>query len=144
MRLKLNTSALVSSDPHNPGFIALKQATMRGPLPIKLVVGGGDGTVMFADSECEKHGIDTSSQVVLGIVPLGTGNDFARSYGWGGRNPSNILKNDCETLRKLAKKWAAATLCQHDVWQVTLKVSEVKDIAGSILKVNSEKEEEAI
>jgi len=123
-----------------PGFLALKQRTQICPYPVKLIVGGGDGTVMFADSECEKHGIDTKTKVVFGIVPLGTGNDFARSYGWGGKNPAKILDDDCRVLRKLATKWAKAEEVHHDVWQVSLRVSERE---GAVMKVGAEKEEVA-
>ena len=40
-----------------------------------LIVGGGDGTVSIAASECWKH------KKVLGILPFGTMNFFARSLG---------------------------------------------------------------
>eukprot|EP00971_Amphidinium_carterae_P021574 425609-Amphidinium_carterae.1 len=38
---------------------ALKQ-TLARQKPTRLVVGGGDGTVMWADKECESHGCDTT------------------------------------------------------------------------------------
>lgn len=133
-------SILDGESGRKPGFQALKQRIQICPYPVKVIVGGGDGTVMFADSECEKHGIDTKTKVVFGIVPLGTGNDFARSYGWGGKNPEKILDEDCKVLRDLAKKWAMAKECKHDVWQVQLRVS---DSQGVVMKVGHDKEEEA-
>ena len=40
-----------------------------------VIIGGGDGTL----SECAGHLINT--QVAMGVLPLGTGNTFARSIG---------------------------------------------------------------
>ncbi|WP_422723940.1 lipid kinase [Hyalangium rubrum] len=51
----------------------LADAVARGAR--RILVGGGDGTVSFA--ACQLLGRD----VTLGVVPLGTGNDFARSLG---------------------------------------------------------------
>src|SRR5205814_109270 len=41
-----------------------------------LAVGGGDGTVALA-----LGGLDTLNRVPLGVLPLGSGNDFARDLG---------------------------------------------------------------
>ncbi|MEM1008870.1 MAG: diacylglycerol kinase family protein, partial [Myxococcota bacterium] len=43
--------------------------------PEKIVVAGGDGTVRQVVSALQEH----SSTIPLGIIPLGTGNDFYRS-----------------------------------------------------------------
>jgi diacylglycerol kinase (ATP) len=76
---------------------------------------------------------------VYGIVPLGTGNDFARFYGWGGKNPrSSILKNDYAGVKQLVRQWCSATIQKHDVWQVHTTMDPA---TGSILKVNGQKEE---
>jgi diacylglycerol kinase family enzyme len=40
-----------------------------------VIIGGGDGTL----SECASHLIHTN--VAMGVLPLGTGNTFARSIG---------------------------------------------------------------
>ena len=45
---------------------------------------GGDGTVMWVVSEIAKYKIDPE-KVNIAIVPLGTGNDFSRNLGWGGK-----------------------------------------------------------
>jgi len=122
---------------NKPGFLELRRA-VQVQSPVRVVVGGGDGTVMWADSEATKHGIDTPSQVIFGIVPLGTGNDFSRVAGWGGENPSGFLDKDCKGLRKMVSDWAEAAWRPHDVWEVRLGVSESE---GEILHVDSEQEE---
>jgi diacylglycerol kinase (ATP) len=123
------------------GYKALKQAVDRSRTPIKVIVGGGDGTVMWADNEAVLHGIDSARQLAFGIVPLGTGNDFSRVAGWGGDNPQEISKPGFAQLKGLVQAWAEAEARPHDVWQVDL---DVADDIGQILKVNSEKKEEAI
>jgi len=50
---------------------------------LRVVVGGGDGTVLWVVNEMIKIGIDFSN-CPIGIIPFGTGNDFSRVLGWGG------------------------------------------------------------
>jgi len=132
-------SLLEGESGRKPGFLKLKDALQRtAPAPIRVVVGGGDGTVMWADSEATKHGIHTPSQILFGIVPLGTGNDFSRVAGWGGKNPSGFLDNDCKGLRRMVRRWVQARPRPHDVWQVTLSVNES---SGEFLHVDKNQEE---
>lgn len=140
-QVQLNIFSLLDGKSGNkPGFHKLREvvASNRGN-PVRVIVGGGDGTIMWADGEVEKHGV-SSAQVKYGIVPLGTGNDFSRVAGWGGKNPSKIddRKGDYTELRNLVSKWATASSRPHDVWEVLLKV---EDEEGAILKVDSSKNE---
>jgi len=130
----------IYSLPGNPdeGFRKLKEIADRTKMPVRCVVGGGDGTVMWADCVATKNGIDTSKQMIYGIIPLGTGNDFSRVAGWGGKNPKNVLKNDCRLLRDMVKWWSRATVRPHDVWECHV---EVDDEDGKIMKVKGVGEE---
>lgn len=132
----------IYSLPANPveGYKKLKEIADRKKVPLRCVVGGGDGTVMWADSALTKAGVDTTKQVIYGIIPLGTGNDFSRVAGWGGKNPKGILKNDCRILRDMVMWWARATVRPHDVWQCHIDVDEDD---GKIMKVKG-KDEEAL
>lgn len=83
----------------------------------KLLVCGGDGTVTWILTALEQC---TALQgklhlLPVAIVPLGTGNDLARSLGWGGnlRAVSDILKY----LRWVAK----ATPVFLDQWRLVLR-----------------------
>ncbi|CAK0868312.1 unnamed protein product [Prorocentrum cordatum] len=110
-----------------------------GPEHVKVIVGGGDGTIMWVVQEAERHGIDVFQRLHIGIVPLGTGNDFSRAAGWGGKNPpQSMLENDCKYLRKLVRSWSRGKPDLHDVWHVKLVVN---DEAGKIVKVASDKSE---
>jgi diacylglycerol kinase family enzyme len=64
---------------------------------------GGDGTIPWVLKLALDAKIDFE-KVAIGIVPIGTGNDFSRSVGWG----YNTVKFDAEdfgSLNKLVKKW---------------------------------------
>mmetsp|Transcript_74539 Transcript_74539/g.155388 ORF Transcript_74539/g.155388 Transcript_74539/m.155388 type:complete len:488 (+) Transcript_74539:128-1591(+) len=131
----------IYSLPDNPdeGFRKLKAIADSTGKPVRCIVGGGDGTVMWADCVATQHGINTSTQIIYGIIPLGTGNDFSRVAGWGGKNPKGILNNDCRLLRDMVKWWARASVRPHDVWQCAV---EVDDEDGKIMKVKGTGEEE--
>jgi YegS/Rv2252/BmrU family lipid kinase len=63
---------------HEVRDAALLRRTLRGELARgadRIVVGGGDGTVSCA------AGVLAGTRAVLGVLPLGTANDFARSLG---------------------------------------------------------------
>jgi len=135
----VNIFSLLDGESGNKeGFKKLKQVVSTCGYPVRTVVGGGDGTVMWADTEAAKHDIHTPTQLLYGIVPLGTGNDFSRVAGWGGKNPANILDKDCKVLRKLVKDWCRADARKHDVWQVVISVEESD---GKIKVVDKNKEE---
>lgn len=65
------------------GFMKLKSMSSQKDSHCYAIVCGGDGTVMWVVTEMVKNGINVKN-VPIGIVPLGTGNDFSRSLGWGG------------------------------------------------------------
>ncbi len=50
---------------------------------VYAVVCGGDGTVLWVVSIIDQFGIEFD-KIAFCIIPIGTGNDFSRSLGWGG------------------------------------------------------------
>jgi diacylglycerol kinase (ATP) len=71
-----------------------------------LVICGGDGTVMWVTTEMSNYNID-HSKVPITIIPLGTGNDFARVLGWGEKSP-DIISNNYAKLKKRITYWLSA------------------------------------
>ncbi len=54
-----------------------------GETNLRVIVGGGDGSIMWAVQEMISAHIDFQ-KCVIGTIPFGTGNDFSRVLGWGG------------------------------------------------------------
>lgn len=71
---------------------------------LRIVVAGGDGTVgwvLGCLGELHKAGRDPVPPTA--IVPLGTGNDLSRSFGWGGSFPFNWRAAIKKTLDKATR-----------------------------------------
>eukprot|EP00403_Amphidinium_massartii_P005829 CAMPEP_0178382770 /NCGR_PEP_ID=MMETSP0689_2-20121128/6661_1 /TAXON_ID=160604 /ORGANISM="Amphidinium massartii, Strain CS-259" /LENGTH=527 /DNA_ID=CAMNT_0020002977 /DNA_START=38 /DNA_END=1621 /DNA_ORIENTATION=+ len=103
--------------PGEPDSTIARLADVTDSSRKRLLVCGGDGTVTWiltALEQChELH--DRLHLLPVGIVPLGTGNDLARSLGWGGS-----LRRVSDILHYL--NWSvAATPVILDQWRVVLR-----------------------
>lgn len=67
----------------------------------RVIICGGDGTIPWVLSELLGLGVDLM-RIVLGIIPIGTGNDFSRSLGWGSSCPK-LSGKDMSRLAVLVK-----------------------------------------
>lgn len=117
---------------NKPGFIQLKEAIKEEDALVYVIVCGGDGTVMWGISELWAHGID-DSRIALGVVPYGTGNDFARALGWNAFNALHPFANNFKVFKEILKEWLSAQVVFHDIWNITLKVKS----DGSFQKIDS-------
>jgi diacylglycerol kinase (ATP) len=106
----------------------------QGRKDFRIIICGGDGTIPWVLGELLKVGIDLTS-IVLGIIPIGTGNDFSRSLGWG-TDPVKVSVKNFEQLGQLVKKWMNATIGFYDMWDVEVQTFE----NGMIYDIKDQKE----
>jgi diacylglycerol kinase (ATP) len=71
---------------------------------------------MWVVTEMTSFGID-HSRVLIGIIPLGTGNDFSQTLGWGKESP-DILSDNYAKLKKRVTYWLSAQVENMDIWMV--------------------------
>ena len=73
-------------------------------------------------TEVREFGIDTEN-VIFSVIPIGSGNDFSRTLGWGYKN---IIFNgeDFDPLIDLVKKWKQAKIVDYDLWDVHIQSYE--------------------
>lgn len=90
---------------------------------IRVLVAGGDGTVMWCMKELYSHNIKTEN-VAIGVVPYGTGNDFANAFGWTKLQSVQPFDLEMKTLRNLLIECMSASVCSHDLWKVEISVCE--------------------
>lgn len=62
------------------------------------LVAGGDGSVLWLVDEMSKAGIDFD-RIPVGMIPVGTGNDFSRAAGWGpDESITGLINNNYKRL----------------------------------------------
>ena len=88
---------------------------------IRVVVAGGDGSLIGVIEQVISHGVDIS-RVFFGIMPFGTGNDLAAMLGWGRSPPKQVIGKNLEGLRKSVEEWTSAEPLNLDIWQVEIEV----------------------
>lgn len=77
---------------------------------------GGDGTVTWLLSALQTLKVDPKKLPPVGIIPLGTGNDLARSLGWG---PALTDNGD---IARYIRRAQMAEPKEIDQWKLTLQV----------------------
>ncbi|XP_057464132.1 diacylglycerol kinase 7-like [Actinidia eriantha] len=101
---------------------------------LRIVVAGGDGTVGWVLG-ClgELHKQWREPVPPTAIIPLGTGNDLSRSFGWGGSFPFNWRSSIKKTLDIATE----APTCRLDSWNVSISMpaEEVVDPPHSLKPV---------
>lgn len=79
---------------------------------LRIIACGGDGTVGWILSVMDAMDIPPAERPAIGIIPLGTGNDLARSLSWGGKYRDKPLK-------KVLMDIANADIIDLDRWSLS-------------------------
>ncbi|XP_053991496.1 diacylglycerol kinase theta-like [Hylaeus volcanicus] len=98
---------------------------------IITIAAGGDGTVMHIINQIFAYNID-STYVTFGVLPYGTGNDFAKAFGWKNANISNVFNKNLKRLRELVFQWINCPVVYHDLWDIII----TKHPQGTIQKID--------
>ncbi|XP_021908800.1 diacylglycerol kinase 4 isoform X2 [Carica papaya] len=98
---------------------------------MRIVVAGGDGTVGWVlGSLGELHKLNREPIPPVAIIPLGTGNDLSRSFGWGGTFPFAWKSAVKRTLHRAS----VCPISRLDSWHllVSMPSGEVVDAPHSL------------
>jgi len=100
---------------------------------MRIVVAGGDGTVGWVlGCLSDLYKMKREPVPPTGIIPLGTGNDLARSFGWGGSFPFGWRS----AVKRYLSKAATAPICRLDSWQAVILMpeGEIKELPYALKK----------
>ena len=87
---------------------------------IKIIIGGGDGTILRLIEELKKNNI-VMERCIFGSMPLGTGNDLSNSLGFGAEVNINYSIN---RLQKILYNYLIAKLIKIDIWELNIIIKE--------------------
>ncbi|KAF4660622.1 hypothetical protein FOL46_006064 [Perkinsus olseni] len=115
-----------------PAFVQLAAHgnTRDASHPIRVLVAGGDGTIMWFLDEAIKHSVDIDS-IAIGVIPFGTANDFSRTLGWGAQASRVLLGKRLSNLKDMLAQWLDASIVPYDIWEVEISCTA----SGSIQQV---------
>ncbi|XP_026190455.1 uncharacterized protein LOC34624442 [Cyclospora cayetanensis] len=86
---------------------------------VRVIAVGGDGAFTWMMMAISKAGTDME-WVASGIIPSGTGNDLAHTYGWVNAGfPSHAPLSD-KNIQRLLSTLRSSELLFHDFWKVTV------------------------
>ncbi|CAN1222966.1 Diacylglycerol kinase 3 [Linum grandiflorum] len=120
------------------GLVCLEKLAILGDLcakecreKMRIMVAGGDGTVGWVlGCLAELHKDGRQPVPPVGIIPLGTGNDLSRSFGWGGSFPFAWKS----AIKRSLDRAVAGPVCRLDSWQIVISMAggEVVDAPYSL------------
>ncbi|MED6169080.1 Diacylglycerol kinase 4 [Stylosanthes scabra] len=88
---------------------------------LRIVVAGGDGTVgWILGCLTELHKSGREPVLPVAIIPLGTGNDLSRSFGWGGSFPFSWR----QAIKRTLYKASTGSICRLDSWRISVTMPE--------------------
>ncbi|CAN6449578.1 unnamed protein product [Victoria cruziana] len=86
---------------------------------LRVMVAGGDGTVGWVlGSISELYFQNRLPLPPTGIIPLGTGNDLSRSFGWGGSFPFAWKS----AVKRSLFKATTGQVCHLDSWRIVVSM----------------------
>eukprot|EP00301_Raphidiophrys_heterophryoidea_P009939 c14956_g1_i1.p1 GENE.c14956_g1_i1~~c14956_g1_i1.p1 ORF type:complete len:364 (-),score=92.68 c14956_g1_i1:84-1175(-) len=90
---------------------------------LRVLIAGGDGSVGWILSALHATGLDATTSV--GVIPLGTGNDFSRICGWGGHYKNQL--DNASRINKTLSQYAQSTSRLFDRWLVEFSRTSIPE-----------------
>lgn len=113
----VNNNDLVIDKEVNPNLGKFSKSASH----IKLLIGGGDGTVLsIIETLILQYKLNLKN-CVFGMIPLGTGNDLSNAMGFG---PSIDIESSIESVTDLLKNYIDSEETKIDIWKVKLKLDD--------------------
>ncbi|XP_066917337.1 diacylglycerol kinase epsilon-like [Clytia hemisphaerica] len=130
-RLLLNPAQVIDLS-EIPPETALEFCRLLPTTQCRVLVCGGDGTVGWVLDALDK--VELPKRPLIGIHPMGTGNDLARVLGWGVK-----YVGDEHEIDELLQDFENATRTPFDRWTVNIKNTGLfgKNLPAKNLSMNS-------
>jgi len=100
---------------------------------IKILIAGGDGTVLGIVEELNKEGIPLP-RCIFGAMPFGTGNDLSNALGFG----SECNVGDINSFQRVLYTYTIGTESKIDIWELSLNMDKITGAIFDVIK-NGEK-----
>ena len=100
---------------------------------IKILIAGGDGTVLGIVEELNRQGVPLD-RCTFGAMPFGTGNDLSHSLGFGNKCKVGGIRN----FHRVLYTYLIGTPTKIDIWELSVSVDQQNGNIYDVVK-NGEK-----
>ena len=105
---------------------------------IKILIAGGDGTVLGTVEELNREGIPLN-RCIFGAMPFGTGNDLSHSLGFG---------NECKvggirSFHRVLYTYLIGIASKIDVWELHVQVDSNTGVIYDVIKKGEQVKEDS-
>ena len=105
---------------------------------IKILIAGGDGTVLGTVEELNREGIPLN-RCIFGAMPCGTGNDLSHSVGFG---------NECKvggirSFHRVLYTYLIGVASKIDVWELHVQVDSNTGVIYDVIKKGEQVKEDS-
>ena len=122
---------LLDSIDYTNGKNFIKKYNKDYPLNnIKILIGGGDGSVLSTIEDLYKSNINLE-KCIFGAIPLGTGNDLSNAMGF---DSSCEIDIKIEYFQRVMYTYLIASEIKIDIWNLELKVERNEGKIYDIIK----------
>lgn len=112
---------------YSTGITRLKLLTSSKDTETRVIIAGGDGTVLSIIEHLKREEIDLSN-FIFGVIPFGTGNDLSNAMGFGS---SINISPTIESIESICLLYAKAEKTYIDIWEIKIIFDEKE---GMIIK----------
>ncbi|KAF7456393.1 putative diacylglycerol kinase [Cryptosporidium felis] len=84
---------------------------------------GGDGSFSTLVNAFLESIPDKKKRLIFAVLPFGTGNDWARSFGWSSYGNLKFMKDDFSPLIDLARGIFTSNVENFDTWTVEVEIT---------------------
>ena len=96
---------------------------------IKILIAGGDGTVLGIVEDLNKENIDLN-RCIFGSMPFGTGNDLSHALGFG----SECTVGDINNFQRVLFTYLIGVESKIDIWELTLDMNKENGAIYDVIK----------
>ncbi|KAL7068602.1 hypothetical protein ACR3K2_09410 [Cryptosporidium serpentis] len=99
-----------------------------------IIAIGGDGSLSTLVDNFSTNLSKSMNRLVFAVLPFGTGNDWARNFGWYSYNKMTFIKDDLYPMVDLVRGILTSKVINFDVWNIEMEIYDNED--ASFLQVS--------
>ena len=126
--------SIINKDEMTKGKKFIKKYLSDFPdFKIKIVIAGGDGTVLGIVEELNREKVDLN-RCIFGAMPFGTGNDLSNALGFG----TECQVGDINNFQRVLYTYIIGVESKIDIWELSIKMDQLNGAIYDVVK-NGEK-----